>query len=152
MITIKVTGLKETIERMGQFPSQARRAIRTTMQAEILHIWESVPGYPPQPPTDYVRTGTLGRSIGSGTSGGMTGKPDIYEVVENGGMVKGSIGSSLDYAQYVIGDYAEQQAGHMRHWWTLPQDVLGQAFDGIKERFEILRDNLIAFLDKRGTM
>jgi hypothetical protein len=40
----------------------------------------------------------------------------------------------------------------MRHWWTLPQDVLGIAYDGIKERFEILRDNLIAFLDKRGTM
>jgi hypothetical protein len=152
VITIRVSGLKEAIGRMKQFPMNLKRGLRVTMQAVLLFIWENVPPYPPQPAgTKYRRTLQLGRSLGSSETGGKSGGlPSIYEVKENAGYIKGSFGTNLGYAQYAVGDYVSQQAGHMRHWWTIPQDVLNKSFPGIVKRFELLRNNLIAFLNGKG--
>src|SRR5689334_22027280 len=101
-------GLTELIARMQAYPEKLAQAMRTTMDASLLVLWESVPPYPPQPDNSaYERTGTLGRTLGSGSGGGAgSTEPEIYEVkaVGSAGGYEGHFGTNLDYAPYVIGD------------------------------------------------
>jgi hypothetical protein len=150
-VIVFVRGLDEVIARMRSFPVQMRAVANRTLMAVLLFIWSKVPGYPQRPPeSDYIRTGTLGRTLGVGEGGGQIGTPDIYEVRQHGGDFEAHFGTRLDYAPYVIGDYAEEQAQHMRHWWTIPQDLLHAAYDGIVNLFTVMTEELASWLDGRG--
>lgn len=146
MITIRVTGLKELADRFEQAPAKFKDAMSKTMEASLLYLWSQVPRYPAKPPmTKYVRTGTLGRTLGSGMQGGIAeGQPDIYEVKEQGSVYTGSFGTRLEYAPYVIG---ERQARWNSHWWTLPE-VAEKAKSGIEGKFRTMMETLARWLDR----
>lgn len=145
-------GLNELLDRLRNMPSVVNQVMRTTIDAALLVIWENVPSYPPQPATtDYRRTGTLGRSLGTGEGGGRGGTPDIYEVKElGGGLIVGEFGTRLGYAPYVIGDRASEQARHMKHWWTLPNDVVEKAHAKIIEVYGIAMEKLAEYIAGKG--
>lgn len=144
-MSIHIEGLDELIQRMDRYPAKLRKSLRTTVTYALHALLEAVPGYP-SPPADseYIRTGTLGRSLTA------NGPENIFEVQENGGYVEGSFGTNLEYAPYVIGDPDTQQAGHMRHWWTLPVTVLNRAMSKIEQGFQVLADELAEFLAGKG--
>ena len=151
MAKLEISGLDEVLDRMRAFPQRANRMIGTALEAALLVIWSNVPAYPPQPETDYIRTGTLGRSLGSGESGGQAGgQPEIYEVrAEMSGYYQASFGTRLEYAPHVIGDSTTQQARHLGYWWTLPQTVAQASLEGIKKVFQVLKEEMVLFLEGR---
>jgi hypothetical protein len=149
MTSIEIRGLDELLQRMRKFPDKLDASLRVTMQAAMLALWENVPPYPP-PPSDstYVRTGTLGRTLGSGEGGGRSGgQPSIYEVRELGAGMEGHFGTNLGYAPHVIGD--ETQARNMGHWWKISV-IAEKAKDKIGSLFNTLGEKLAAFLEGRG--
>lgn len=153
MSKLEITGLDELMYRMRQFPDRLAKVMDITMQGTLLKLWESVPPYPAQgsrPPTDYVRTGTLGRTLGVSENGTRMGQPSIYEVKPmSGGMIEGEFGTNLDYAPYVIGEN-EQAWMHVPYWWTI-MDVAKRALEGITRLWEITAEELAEYLDgKRG--
>jgi len=149
-----VEGLDELRARFAQFPNAYNRVVLHTMAVSLLKLWEHVPGYPAPPPdSSYRRTGTLGRTLGSSQGGGRSGgKPDIFDIKNHSNYTEGKFGTQLSYAQYVIGDYGSQQASHMRHWWTLPQDVLRAAQDGIEKLWKDAGKDLADFLRGKGLL
>jgi hypothetical protein len=150
-MNMTIRGLDEIQRKMERFPGKFQRAARTTMEAALLFIWSKVPSYPAPPSgSDYVRTGQLGRSLGSSAGGGQTGEPDIYEVKSEGGFTTGRFGTNLGYAQYVIGDREIEQAQHMSHWWTIPQTLRNIATMGIEKLFRAMGEELTAWLNSKG--
>lgn len=142
---LRVEGLAENLARLRAWPDKLRDLLRLGMQSTLLVMQEHVPDYPPQPVgSDYVRTGTLGRSLGA-----RGGQADIYEVREGSGYTEGAFGSRLGYARYVVGDYASQQAGHMRHWWTVPQDLLRRSLDKIEAVWTRIGEEIIAWFNQQ---
>jgi hypothetical protein len=147
---ITVEGLDPIISRFKEHPRKVNKALRTTMEAALLTLWENVPPYPPQPDTDYARTGTLGRTLGVGQGGGLEGFPDIYEVKQHSSFWEASFGTRLEYAPYVIGDPQNEQASHMSYWWTLPVTVVNRSLAKIQRLFIVMTAELARWLAKGG--
>lgn len=150
-ITIEVIGLKALRRRMRQFPDKYNQAVKKTLNWSLHKLWSNVPPYPPKPTgSTYDRTGTLGRTLGSGESGGKAqGEPDIFTVFEHGGNVDGAeFGTRLEYAPFVLG---ERQAGHMGHWWTMKKLARKTKPDIIKA-FKKMAKTLARFLEGKGML
>lgn len=148
-VEIEIEGLNELRARFGKSKQVFDRELKTTMQASLHILTENVPPYPEQATnTDYIRTGTLGRSLGSGFTGGQTGqRPDIYEVRrESGGMYAATFGTRVKYAPYVIGD-KEQAWMHFR-WWRI-SDVARRAQSKLTGLFNDLAKDLTEYLEGR---
>lgn len=146
---IEIRGLEEITRRMRDYPQKLSAAIKTTLGAALLALWENVPPYPPPPENStYVRTGTLGRTLGSSEGGGKSGQPDIYEVKPlGGGEWEAHFGTNLEYAPYVIGD--DTQARHMQHWWKISV-IKERAAEKINRLFGVMADKLAAWLDGKN--
>jgi hypothetical protein len=141
---IIIEGLDELRDRMAQFPGKFQRVIAKTLEASLLKLWENVPPYPPAPASsEYVRTGTLGRTLGAGGQ-----RPDIYEVKQEGGFQVASFGTKLGYAPYVIGDN-EQAWMHQNRWFVLG-DVLNKSVGAIEGLFNAAADEMAKWLDGKG--
>ena len=151
-VSIEVVGLDEIKKRFAQFPNKYRDALRVTLGASLLRIWENVPPYPEaNPDSTYTRTGTLGRSLGTNEGGGASAggpKPDIYEVKMGSQMSSASFGSRLNYAPYVIGT-AEQAKVHRGRWWTI-LDLAKKSIPGIQKLFDRFVERLAKWLDDQG--
>lgn len=133
---------------MAQYPQKFNAAVKKTMEAAMLTLWENVPAYPAQPPdSTYRRTGTLGRTLGSGESGGKGGTPDVYEIRQLGGAWEGQFGTNLEYAPYVIGD--DTQASQNSHWWRI-NNIVEAATDKINRLFEATAETLAKWLEGKG--
>ena len=144
---IEIRGLDEIIKRMKAYPQKLTDSVRVTMTAALLALWENVPPYAPEPEdSTYVRTGTLGRTLGSGMEGGQAGQPDVFYVREMGSEWEAHFGTNLEYAPYVIGDDT-QAAVHQGRWWTI-RTVAEKASAKIDSLFETLVNKLAAFLEK----
>ena len=142
-VTIKVEGLDVILKRFTKYQSVANRELRTTMKESLNVIQEKVPPYPSRPPTSkYVRTGTLGRSLGSG------GEPDIKRIIGSSTMLTGEFGTRLKYAPYVVGE--NQAWMHKGRWWRLPVEVLNRAVPKITELWNATARNLAAYLNGKG--
>jgi len=147
--SIEVRGRDELHRRFREFPKKYTAAVAKTMQASLLILQGSAPKYPRPPAgSTYRRTGTLGRSLGISMSGGKVEKPDLFVVRKGGGYQEARFGTRLHYAPYVVGDASSQQAGHMKHWWTVPQTLLRAARPKIDRAFEKLAEALAAYLDR----
>ena len=148
---IEVRGLKELAQRFKDYPQKYIKVMAKTMTTALLVLWEKVPGYPPPPSgSKYRRTGTLGRSLGIGMSGGKMGQPDIFTVKKMGGSnFKGTFGTRLGYAKHVIGDRSQQSSFFSQYWWRLEQTT-GRAFHKIVSVFNIATDALAKFLEGKG--
>lgn len=144
---IEIHGLDEIIKRMKAYPDQLTKSVRVTMQAVLLSLWESVPPYPPPPEeSTYDRTGTLGRTLGSGMEGGQGGQPDVFTIRELGSAWEAHFGTNLDYAPYVIGDEVQAEV-HQGRWWTI-RAVAEKASEKIDKLFDTLAQKLADFLEK----
>jgi len=138
--------LPELVKKMEQYPDKLNQGMNTAMQATLLVMTESIPAYPPPPDTsDYRRTGTLGRTLGSSAAGGKGGQAEIYSVQQIGASFEGHFGTNLEYAPYVIGD--ADQARHMAHWWTLSK-VAADANEKITRVWQALADAMKKFIEK----
>lgn len=146
---IEIRGLKELQARMSRYPEKMAAAMKVTLEAAMLTLWENVPPYPAPPDgSSYVRTGTLGRTLGSSDGGGKAGsEPEVFEVRKFGGEWEGHFGTNLEYAPYVIGD--ETQAAQNSHWWTISK-VAERAGEKIDRLFDSLANKLAAFLDGKN--
>lgn len=148
---IEVKGLTELIDRMKAFPLELARVGALAMSASLNVLWENVPPYPPPPDgSRYVRTGTLGKSLGSSPSGGASGgSPSIYKVQKLGdGGFEGTFGTNLSYAEHVISD-TNQAAVHAGRWWTI-KTIAEKAAAKIESVWQAVAVKLAAFLEKKG--
>jgi len=150
-ITMQVEGLEELQARMLAFPAKYRQHMQLTLRKSLLDLWGNVPPYPPKPEgSTYERTGTLGRSLGSGMEGGQgAGRPDIYEITHGSRMDKAEFGTNLSYAPHVIGK--NQADVHEGRWWTL-EKVARDTKPKIIGNFRRMADNLARFLEGRGLL
>lgn len=142
-IEIKDNGL---FKRMKQYPNIFEENMADAHTASLLILHEAVPPYPPKPATStYIRTGTLGRKLGSSMSGGAVGTPEIFVTRELGpGEFESRFGTSLEYAAPVIG--TPQKFFFSQYWWQLDR-LIGTQFNRIKEKFQIAADAMAAFLE-----
>ena len=134
IVKIEVEGLEPVVERFKHAPRTLANSIKKGLEASLDVVHESVPGYPPQRPTPYIRTGTLGRSLGVTVSGSKT-TPSGDHIRQ----VKGAqayFGTRLKYAPYVVGD-ASQAKVHRGWWWTL-KDVAARAADKVQKVWDKL--------------
>jgi len=143
---IDIKGLDKVIAKMSKFPTRLKKEMNRTMKASLDVVQEKTPGYPPQranQKTNYIRTGTLARSLGKGVSGGNAGKPSIYSIKGGGKGVSGAVGTNLNYAKYVV-DEKRQAHFHKGWWWTM-QMVGRQSKDKI---VKIWNDMITFILNK----
>lgn len=148
-IRVEIKGLDEIRERMRQFPQKWAQVLSFTFRASLLKVWELIPPYPPEPPeSTYIRTGTLGRSLGSSEAGGHTGgSPDIFEIDLGQPYSSASFGTRLEYAPYVIGEQEQAQV-HQGRWWTMLK-LANISKPHILRLFERMRDTVSRWLDGR---
>jgi hypothetical protein len=147
--TIEHKGLDELIVLMKQFPNKLKQISRVGMSATLLALWENVPPYPQaNPDSDYRRTGTLGRTLGSSESGGNAGgTPDIYTVKNIGAHeLEGRFGTNLSYAEHVIG---ENPAWMHYRWWKL-SSIIPKAQSKIDKIWEGIAQKMADFLNQKS--
>ena len=135
---IKIEGLDPVLEKFKQYPRAMNKKMNEAMRRSLTEVQQATPGYPPQrenQKTPYVRTGTLARSLGTGMSGGVSGKPSIYAITGSGNNMQGQVGTNLVYAKYVIGDKTQAKA-HRNWWWT---------FDFVARK---AKDKIVALWDR----
>lgn len=138
-ITIEFTP-PDLIQRLHRFPERTNAELERTTKQALYHVAGSVPAYPPALPTSrYVRTGTLGRSVGLG------GQADIYEVRSLFGGFEARLGTNVEYAPPVIGDGSQWAFFKARGWWTL-KTVLERATPGIERLYEAMCKRMVDFL------
>jgi hypothetical protein len=162
---IIVEGLDELERRFSQSPQKLQYAIDETMAAAIYALWEKVPPYPNRNQTialhnltaemtggtarqfsGYIRTGLLGRSLGSSMRGGVgNNMPDIFDVAGQGKMTVGEFGTRTNYAPYVIGEKTQARV-HAGIWWTL-ESIIPKALPKIQRLFRVMTEELAAWLD-----
>lgn len=131
----------DLLQRMAKYPDKLKTEQHTTMRKALFHVQASVPGYPPQRPTTYRRTGTLGRSL---TIGGLY---NLVEIKPIGHGVQGRIGTRVEYAKYVIGEDTQAWM-HRGYWWDMGT-VKQRAKDGIVRLFDEMANKLVNWLDGR---
>ena len=135
----------DLLQRMRRYPKKLDDELGDAMDESLTYIQTRVPEYPNEPPGSmYVRTLTLGRSIGLG--GGRSDVKDIKRLGQ--GKYEGRFGTNLYYAPYVIGTGeggGKKQARHMSHWWTM-DEIKERAEPGIKKIFEEMTRRLVKFL------
>ena len=142
MVKIEIEGLDELRKKFAQFPDQYKAVMAATLGASLDTLTESVPPYPPaNPDSSYIRTGTLGRSLGAG------GRPDIYEQKIGAKMAEATWGTRVEYAPYVIGE-KEQAKAHNGRWYTI-LTIAGKARPKIERLFEIATEKLAKWLNEQ---
>lgn len=147
-IQIEIIGLEELRSRLAQFPHEYATVERKTLGASLLTLHENVPPYPPKPATSgYKRTGTLGRTLGSGEAGGALGQADIMEIKLGTPVSEASFGTRLNYAPKVIGEVQEQPFAS--YWWNI-KTIAERAADKIVNLWKIMAQELANFLERKG--
>ena len=145
---IEIRGLEELRARFKEYPKVLDQVMQEVTQAQLLALHENVPPYPPKPASStYNRTGTLGRSLGSSMGGGASGTPDIFQTIKGEGFYEARFGTLLFYAGPVIGN--PQASFFAQYWWKLDQ-VIGLAFEKIKQITEDAAEQLANFLKGKG--
>lgn len=131
----------DLIQRMHRYPDRLKVEMEKTTTQALAHTQGSVPSYPPaRPSSSYVRTGTLGRTIGLG------GRADIYEVRPlSGAGYEATLGTNVEYAPPVIGDGSQWAFFKARGWWTM-MTVLERAKPGIERLYEAMARRMVEFL------
>ena len=147
MISIRIEGIEELRRKFERFPRQFQSALKTTLRASLDVLTESVPPYPPQgADVHYVRTGTLGRSIGSGQQGGRGGQPEIYDVQVGAKMSHATWGTRLEYAPHVIGE-SQTRGAKKRGWYTI-KVIAQKATQKIQQLFATFAEELAQWLNE----
>ena len=141
----------DLLQRMAKYPQQLDDVMMKAGKASLLVIQENVPPYPPQPPNShYRRTGTLGRSLGVGQTGGAVGMPDIFTVKKVGSHAyEGEFGSRLSYAPDVVGEGSQKPIFKAIGWFTT-KTIAQRAAGKVVEVYEIAARKMAEFLEGRA--
>lgn len=132
----------DLLQRMARYPDRLNIELEKTTTQALLHLVGSVPPYPPaRPESHYVRTGTLGRSIGLG------GMADIYEVRPVFGGYEARLGTNVEYAPPVIGDGTQTAFFKGRGWWTM-KTILERAAPGIAKLYDAMCQRMVDWLNR----
>jgi hypothetical protein len=116
---IEISGIDEIIKKFNAAPEKFKTMALDGMSDSLDVIHEAVQPYPAPPSgSKYVRTGRLGASMGSSMGGGVSGAPNIETIKIGSNYIEGKFGSSLSYAEYVIGDGTQAEV-HQGRWWTV---------------------------------
>lgn len=118
MASIEITGLDEILVRRG-YKSILDMHIPMTKALTLVH--NEIATYPPQRPSNYRRTGTLGRS--------WTTKLERMSTK----LLSGKVGTNIKYAPYVQSE--ELQARQHRGHWQTDEQVLDENEDRINSIF-----------------
>lgn len=103
---VEVRGLRQLQRNFARSRKIVEVEMRRGLEMIVRKIQAEAARYPPPPPAStYRRTGTLGRSI-------------VGEVKGLGREMRGIVGSSIPYAQYVISE-KKQAWMHRGRWQTL---------------------------------
>ena len=148
-----VEGLDELRQRFKHEARNYHRRVRKTLEASLLTVWENVPSYPPKPATsNYVRTGTLGRSLGVSMYGQRTepGADHYQEIKQGPQMDEATFGTRLYYAPYVVGEGTQTETFRRIGWKTLDGWVLRRVRGKIENLFKIMAAEMIRYLDGKG--
>lgn len=143
-----ITTPPDLLRRFQTYPTQFSGVMRKTMEASLLHVQSSTPGYPrPRPNQTYIRTGTLGRTLGVSQSGGPMGKAQINTVRKLGAAYQGEYGTNLSYAPRVIGEGTQGKA-FVGRWWTM-KTVASRAAKGVIRLHGLAVEELARWIDGR---
>ena len=143
---MEIQGMNELLARFNGGRRELESAIDDGMEQALIVVNEEVPAYPSERPRQkYVRTGALGKSMGSSMGGGKAGEPDIYEINHQSGYVEGRLGSSLPYAEYVIGE-GTQASVHTGRWWT-NSVLISKAYVKVHEAFKSAMERWIKWMN-----
>lgn len=143
-----ITTPRDLVQRFQRYPEQFSQVMQKTMEASLLHVQSSTPGYPrPRPNQTYRRTGTLGRSLGVSQTGGPLGAPSIRTIKKLGAAYMGEYGTNLEYAPDVIGEGTQKEL-FVGRWWTLAT-VAKRATAGIIKLHDAAVDTLARWIDGR---
>ena len=137
----------DLLHRMRRYPKKLDDELEEAMEAALHQVHAKVKAYPIYE-SDYERQNILGKSLGSDMhTGGRVSDSGANLIKRHRrlgqGKYEGRFGTSLEYAQYVIG--TKTQAGHMSHWWTM-DEIKERAEPGIKKIFEEMTRRLVKFL------
>lgn len=145
-VRLEIDGIEPLRERMKAFPRKFNALIIETLKTALIDLQGSVPPYPAQKEDSaYRRTGTLGRTLGASQYGKPEGKPDIFEIRQEGDKkFTGYFGTRLGYAPHVIG-FKTQSGVHKGRWWTI-MTVAKRAAPKIQKRFQAMAERLAKWL------
>ncbi len=133
MIGMKIKGLDKLNQKMNKLGSSIQPMLQDTTMKAVLYVHSKVPNYPPAPAgSTYRRTLTLFRTITTL----MGSYPDALSRVESlFGMVRGIVGTKLNYAGFVIDETQQTNTHKNNGWWVLQKVVLSLKSD-IKKIYE----------------
>ncbi len=100
--TIQIDGIPELFAKLDRV--QAIDTLRPPMQRGVYRLQGYMANYPPQAPTSYVRTGTLGRRW-------------TTKVTQGGDGLVGKVGNNTEYGPFVQSS-AFQASVHRGRWQT----------------------------------
>ena len=115
---IEIEGIAEIVRRLGV--AETIRILRSPIWRGVARIVGFMGEYPPQPPTDYRRTGTLGRRW-------------TEEVTETADSIEGEVGNATNYGPFVQSE--QFQSRWMGHWQT-DEDAVDTMTDPITADIE----------------
>jgi hypothetical protein len=140
----------DLLQRMQRYPDKLDAVLLKTGEAALLHVQGSIPDYPPPLPDQrYRRTGTLGRTLGVGMSGGVIGPAQIQQVRRIGAAgFEARLGTNLSYAPDVIGD-GTQKAIFAGRWWTM-RKVAELARAGVVRLYQAAAERMADWLEGRA--
>ena len=106
-VSIKVRGVEELVKKLGKLA--AVETMEKPMTQSVLTVSSALAYYPPQRPTTYVRTGSLGRMW-------------TYKVTRTGNGIQGKVGNRIPYGPWVQSEQFQAWM-HKGHWQTDQQEL-----------------------------
>lgn len=113
-IDIKPSGVQQAVEHVARIVKDTKPTMHQAAEDSLNVLFDAAPGYPSEPPgSTYARTGKLGVSV-RGMAGDVPFGGSRVETM--GGSVKAVWGTTVPYADFVIGYQAWMHKGR---WWTM---------------------------------
>jgi hypothetical protein len=124
-VNISAPHLTDLIANVDRYPEIAEPIMRDALYAALLSLIPDLATYPPQEPTSYRRTGTLGRLWSSA-------QPE-YQTQSNG--FEARIGNATPYGPFVQGEDDQSQVMTDKGWANVA-DVVAAHQDSIDAYLE----------------
>jgi len=136
-ISIELKGADELIRALNEYPSIAEPDLRTATEQAYAGLVDPLATYPSQAPTNYVRSGNLGRAWSSA----------IPELVFQRSTFSGRLGNAMPYGPYVQGD--EQAYMHVGRWQTV-REIVRVREPNIQRAYEAAGERIAAAISRRA--
>lgn len=114
-----------------EFHGTQSRDMRSAMQRSLYRLIFTLADYPPQPPTTYRRTGTLGRRW-----------TDDMQIDSLGDGIQGTIGNNTEYGPWVQSDQFQTRR-HRDTGWITDKQALERNEDGILREFRTAIEEMV---------